>query len=88
MIGAIYGCHVRISIPSESEESYYNRKKFHSIILQGTCNADMDVFAGLPGSAHNTKMLQESFSFQRIKRKLSFMTRGQPMYLLRTLYTK
>ncbi|KAK8771933.1 hypothetical protein V5799_024824 [Amblyomma americanum] len=67
VIGAIDGCHVRIARPSESEESYYNRKKFHSIILQGVCNADMvfiDVFVGFPGSAQDSRVLRESFLFK------------------------
>ncbi|KAK8762319.1 hypothetical protein V5799_026415 [Amblyomma americanum] len=67
VIGVIDGCHVRIARPSESEESYYNRKKFHSIILQGVCNADMvfiDVFVGFPGSAHDSRVLRESFLFK------------------------
>ncbi|XP_037564034.1 putative nuclease HARBI1 [Dermacentor silvarum] len=66
VIGAIDGCHVRISRPSESEQSYYNRKKFHSIILQGVCNADMlfiDVFIGIPGSAHDARVLRDSFLY-------------------------
>ncbi|XP_070390216.1 uncharacterized protein [Dermacentor albipictus] len=66
VIGAIDGCHVRISRPSESEQSYYNRKKFHSIILQGVCNADMlfiDVFIGIPGSAHDARVLRDSFVY-------------------------
>lgn len=67
VIGAIDGCHVRIARPSESEESYYNRKKFQSVILQGVCNADMffiDVFIGFPGSAHDARVLRESFLFE------------------------
>ncbi|KAL1431609.1 hypothetical protein MTO96_002238 [Rhipicephalus appendiculatus] len=67
VIGAVDGCHIRISRPTESEESYYNRKKFHSIILQGICNADMafiDVFVGFPGSVHDARVLRESFFFE------------------------
>ncbi|XP_049522253.1 putative nuclease HARBI1 [Dermacentor silvarum] len=67
VIGAVDGCHIRISRPSESEESYFNRKKFHSIILQGVCNADMmftHVFIGFPGSAHDARVLQESSLFR------------------------
>ncbi|KAH7939523.1 hypothetical protein HPB52_013484 [Rhipicephalus sanguineus] len=51
VVGAIDG-HVRIARPTESEQSYYNRKKFHYIILQGVYDADMmfiDVFIGIPG---------------------------------------
>lgn len=68
VIGMIDGCRVHISGLSEFEESYYNRKEFHSIVLQGICNADMvfiDVFAGFPGSAHDARMLRESFYFPK-----------------------
>lgn len=67
VIGAIHGCHICITRPMESEECYYNRKKFHSIILQGICNADMmfiDAFVGFPGSVHDARVLRESFIFE------------------------
>ncbi|KAL3210430.1 hypothetical protein MRX96_037162 [Rhipicephalus microplus] len=57
VVGAIDGCHVRISRPTESEQSYYNRKKFHSIIFQRVSDAGMmftDVFIGIPGRAHDS----------------------------------
>ncbi|XP_077551269.1 uncharacterized protein LOC144166230 [Haemaphysalis longicornis] len=72
VIGAADGCHIRISTPSESEESYYNRKKFHSIILQGICDVNMlftDVFAGFPESAHDARVLRESFFFKNATSK-------------------
>ncbi|KAJ8909746.1 hypothetical protein NQ315_014015 [Exocentrus adspersus] len=34
-IGAIYGCHIVINRPVENEDSYINRKGFHSILIQG-----------------------------------------------------
>ncbi|KAH6945030.1 hypothetical protein HPB50_006917 [Hyalomma asiaticum] len=64
VIGAIDGCHVRIAKPTESEQSYYNRKKFHSIILQGVCDAErlfIDVFVGIPGRSHDSRVLEHSF---------------------------
>ncbi|KAH8026777.1 hypothetical protein HPB51_024326 [Rhipicephalus microplus] len=67
VIGAIEGCHVRITRPTACEEDYYNRKKFHSIILQAVCDADMvfpDVFVGFPDRAHDAKVLEESFLFE------------------------
>lgn len=33
-IGAVDGCHIRINAPREHPNSYYNRKKFHSMVLQ------------------------------------------------------
>nr|XP_018917678.1 PREDICTED: putative nuclease HARBI1 [Bemisia tabaci] len=45
------------------DDSYYNRKKVHSVLLQGICDADMrfmDVFCGFPGSAHDARVWTES----------------------------
>ncbi|KAH7955378.1 hypothetical protein HPB52_000800 [Rhipicephalus sanguineus] len=58
--------------PTESEQSYYNRKKLHSIVLQGVCNADMmfiDVFIGIPGRAHDSRVLQDSFFYEEAAAK-------------------
>ncbi|XP_077508859.1 uncharacterized protein LOC144120379 [Amblyomma americanum] len=38
-IGCVDGCHVEINTPTESAPSYFNRKKFPSVILQGICFA-------------------------------------------------
>ena len=35
-VGAIDGCHIPILAPKENHCDYYNRKSFHSIVLQGT----------------------------------------------------
>ncbi|KAH7935338.1 hypothetical protein HPB52_006418 [Rhipicephalus sanguineus] len=35
IIGCVDGCLVEINTPSESAHSYFNRKKFPSLILQG-----------------------------------------------------
>ena len=49
VIGAIDGCHIRIS-PNKSEiQSYRNFKQFHSIHLQAVCLSDhkfTDIFVG------------------------------------------
>lgn len=67
-IGCIDGCHVEINKPTESPNSYYNRKKFPSIVLQGIANDRskfLDVFIGFPGSAHDARILRESTFFYR-----------------------
>ncbi|KAL1486238.1 hypothetical protein MTO96_031474 [Rhipicephalus appendiculatus] len=67
VIGATDGCHVRFTRPTECEEDYYSRKKFHSVILRAVCDAEMvftDVFVGIPGRAHDARVLQESFLFE------------------------
>jgi hypothetical protein len=40
IIGAIDGCHVAINRPKEDGNSYFNRKKFYSVVLQAVCKAD------------------------------------------------
>ncbi|KAL3215089.1 hypothetical protein MRX96_051376 [Rhipicephalus microplus] len=67
VVGAIDGCHVRITRPTECKEDYYNRKKVHSIILQAVFHADIvftDVFADFSGRAHDARVLEESFLFE------------------------
>lgn len=56
--GCIDVCEMPISAPTEHPNSYYNRKKFHSIKLQAICNDEMkflDVFTGLCGSMHDAR---------------------------------
>lgn len=51
--GAIDGTHIPITAPRKDQASYCNRHQYHSIILQGVCDANykfLDVFAGYPGS--------------------------------------
>lgn len=37
-MGAIDASHFEILKPSENQESYINRKGYHSILLQGICD--------------------------------------------------
>ena len=63
IIGAIDGSHINIMQPAEDEQSYYNRKKRHSIQLQAVCDSSMmftDVYAGWLGSAHDSRVLRNS----------------------------
>ncbi|XP_077551853.1 uncharacterized protein LOC144166070 [Haemaphysalis longicornis] len=67
VIGCIDGCHVEIPKPAVSEHSYCNRKKYHSILLQGICNERkefFDVFSGYPGYAHDALVLKKSFFYE------------------------
>ncbi|XP_050038849.1 uncharacterized protein [Dermacentor andersoni] len=67
-IGCIDGSHIQILTPSESTQSYFNRKKWPSIILQGICddrNRFLNVFIGFPGSVHDARVLKESPFFAR-----------------------
>lgn len=59
VIGAIDGCHIAIKAPEEQQDSYLNRKFFHSINLQGVCTNTkifLNAFIGFPGSAHDARV--------------------------------
>lgn len=63
IIGALDGTHIEIKAPSENQQSYINRKKYHSLQLQAVCNSEMlftDCFAGYPGSCHDSRVLRNS----------------------------
>ena len=63
IIGAVDGTHVRIDPPAENPNAYYNRKKFHSIILQAVCKHDLlftSIYVGWPGRIHDAKVLRHS----------------------------
>lgn len=59
VIGAIDGCHIQISAPTEDPNSYINRKGYHSILLQGISDSTLkfiDVFTGVCGSMHDARV--------------------------------
>ena len=63
VVGSIDGCHVRIKPPAEHAACYHNRKLFHSIQFQAVCDHRgrfMDIFAGYPGSVHDSRVLRNS----------------------------
>lgn len=62
-IGAIDGCHIRVSPPKAEREHYYNRKMYHSINFQAICNNRrefLDVFCKYPGSVHDARVFNNS----------------------------
>ncbi|XP_034945557.1 putative nuclease HARBI1 [Chelonus insularis] len=68
IIGAIDGCHVRIRRPVHHQEDYYNRKRYHSIILQAVANSDKvftDVYIGEPGSMHDARVFRRSPLYEK-----------------------
>ena len=40
-VGAIDGTHIRIKNPSEDVHLYVNRKNYHSVNVQGLCDASL-----------------------------------------------
>lgn len=63
IVGAIDGSHIAIEAPSQYANSYFNRKKFHSVVLQAVCLDDLrftDINVGWPGRVHDAKVLRNS----------------------------
>lgn len=63
VIGAIDGTHIQIEAPLHGAKSYYNRKHFHSVVLQAVCVDDLrftDINVGWPGRVHDAKVLRNS----------------------------
>ncbi len=63
VVGVIDGTHVRIIAPSEDEDAYVNRKRYHSINVQVDFSADyriLDIVAKWPGATHDARILPES----------------------------
>jgi len=70
VIGAIDGCHIPIMQPYNNAVDYYNRKGFHSVILQGVCDNKkrfIDVHIGVPGRVHDARVFRNSPLFRNIK---------------------
>ncbi|XP_025155141.1 uncharacterized protein LOC112588680 [Harpegnathos saltator] len=66
VIGVIDGCHIPCK---QSVGNFYNRKGFHSIILQGICDHTMrftDVFIGMSGHMHDARVFRNSQIFHRL----------------------
>jgi hypothetical protein len=67
IIGAVDGSHIQIHPPEQNPNSYYNRKKFHSIVLQAVCVDDLkftDINVGWPGRVHDAKVLKNSSLYE------------------------
>ena len=63
VVGAIDGSHIPIIRPSESASDYYNRKCFHSIIVEGVVDYQgqfIDVYIGWPGKLHDARVFNNS----------------------------
>lgn len=63
IIGAIDGSHAQIEPPSENPQAYYNRKRFHSVMLQCMCKDDMQIIhtnIGWPDRVHDARVVKTS----------------------------
>ena len=58
--GAIHGTHIPILRPQGSSSDYYNRKGYHSILMQAVVDFQgrfLDVNIGWPGKVHDARVL-------------------------------
>ena len=66
--GAVDGTHIPIISPKECPADYYNRKGWHSIILQGTVDHEgcfLDIYVGWPGRVHDARVFSNSSLYDR-----------------------
>lgn len=62
-IGALDGTHIPIIAPLRASDEYFNRKNFHSILLQGTCDDTgcvIDIELGWTGKNHDAHVFINS----------------------------
>lgn len=55
--------------PRGNSQDFFNRKQYHSIILQGVCDAFgsfIDVYIGMPGRMHDARVFQKSILYQKL----------------------
>ena len=67
-VGVVDGTHIPIVSPVECPADYYNRKGWHSIIMQGTVNHlghFIDVYVGWPGRVHDARVFVNSSLYKR-----------------------
>jgi hypothetical protein len=57
--GAVDGTHIPTIAPAENHTNYFNRKGFHSIVIQALVDHQyrfMDIYIGWPGSVHDARI--------------------------------
>ncbi len=68
-VGAIDGSHIPIIAPTEYPRDLFNRKGWHSIILQAVVDGKglfWDLCIGFPGSVHDARVLKQSHLWERL----------------------
>ena len=65
-MGAVDGSHIPIIAPHTDPLDYYNRKGFHSVVLQAVVDHEykfLNIFVGWPGSCHDARIFANSEIF-------------------------
>ena len=73
--GAVDGTHIPIVSPNECPADYYNRKGFHSVLMQGVVDHKglfTDIYVGWPGRVHDARVFANSSLFQKGQNKSLF----------------
>jgi hypothetical protein len=89
IVGAIDGSHIRVAAPKRNEDSYFNRKKFHSIILQGIVDPRgyfMAADCGFPGRMGDAKVLRHTAVYDNAMKwfgRFGYYIYGDDAYPLR-----
>jgi hypothetical protein len=82
VIGAIDGSHIPIKKPEENGNDYYNRKKYHSLVLQAICTPNLmfiDCDVCWPGSVHDGRVFRTSdISYMKLDKIYVNQIRGMP----------
>ena len=68
-LGAVDSTHIPIKAPLIQHTDYFNRKSYHSIILQAICDSECritDFFTGWPGRAHDSRVFGRLKIGQRV----------------------
>uniref|UniRef100_A0A9J7Y3U0 DDE Tnp4 domain-containing protein n=1 Tax=Cyprinus carpio carpio TaxID=630221 RepID=A0A9J7Y3U0_CYPCA len=73
--GAIDGSHIPVIAPPENHADYFNRKGWHSVILQAVvdhkyCFTNINI--GWPGSVHDSRVLRNSVIYEKAERGVLF----------------
>lgn len=69
--GAIDGSHIPIIAPEDNHCDYFNRKGWHSVILQGVVDHQFcftNIYTGWPGSVHDARVLKNSEVYTKAER--------------------
>lgn len=70
VMGAIDCTHIAVTPPQNTEESFRNRKCFHSLNVQMVCDSHMKIrnlVAGFPGSSHDSFILRQSYLYSHME---------------------